>query len=360
MILIIPMAGSSSRFPNLKPKWMLTHPNGNFMVLKAISGLNLADFKKIIFVCLQEHEEKHHFTQGFNEELEKMGILKKSEVFLLDKQTQHQSETIAKAIIHFKITGPIFIKDSDNYFEVNYLGGNCICYFDLNKSGLIKPKNKSYIEFDEFGIISNIIEKQVLSPFFSVGGYGFSEAENFIEYLSKIEATASGEVYISNVIYEMILANQKFSSSLVEVYKDWGTLEDWDRYKRTYATLFLDIDGTLVKNSSAHFPPYIGNTDPLEENISILRSIYKTKKFQIILTTSRPESYRNDTITQMKLIDLPYDYLIMGLLHAKRIIINDYSKSNPYKSCDSINLKRDSEDLKEILKEALGTDYEDL
>jgi hypothetical protein len=44
----------------------------------------------------------------------------------------------------------------------------------------------------------------------------------------------------------------------------------------------------------------------------------------------------------------------MNLLHSKRIIINDYAVSNPFKSCDSINLKRDSKDLHEILKDTLG------
>lgn len=360
MILLVPMAGSSSRFPNLKPKWMLTHPSGKFMALQSISGLNLNDFDKIIFICLKEHEEKHQFAKGFNEELKQMRILDKSELFYLDKPTKHQSETVAKAIVHFNIQGPIFVKDSDNYFEVNYAGENSICYFDLNKSGLIKPKNKSYIEVDEYGFISNIIEKQVLSPFFCVGGYGFSNAQDFVKHLTQIESTAQGEVYLSNVIYQMILSDKKFLSSLVSVYKDWGTLEDWDRYKRSYATLFLDIDGTLVKNSSAHFPPYIGNTAPLTENVNILKTLYKTGKFQFILTTSRPEAFRNETIAQMKELELPFDHLLMGLLHAKRVIINDYSKSNPFKSCDSINLRRDSEDLKEILKEALGTDYEEI
>jgi hypothetical protein len=47
----------------------------------------------------------------------------------------------------------------------------------------------------------------------------------------------------------------------------------------------------------------------------------------------------------------------MGLFHSKRIIINDYSKSNPFKSCDSINLKRDSSELKDILRESLGVDF---
>ncbi|MEJ7682686.1 MAG: hypothetical protein WKG06_33480 [Segetibacter sp.] len=39
----------------------------------------------------------------------------------------------------------------------------------------------------------------------------------------------------------------------MKYYSDWGTIEDWDRFKRSYATLFVDLDGTLVKNSSWHF-----------------------------------------------------------------------------------------------------------
>ena len=35
----------------------------------------------------------------------------------------------------------------------------------------------------------------------------------------------------------------------------------------------------------------------------------------------------------------------MGLNHSKRIIINDYANSNPYPSCDSINIKRNSDSL---------------
>lgn len=358
MILIVPMAGRSSRFPNMKPKWMLTHPSGRFMAIEAISGLNLDDFSKIIFVCLKEHEQLHGFSQGFNEELHQMNVLEKTEIMYLDETTEHQSQTVELAINHFNISGPIFVKDSDNYFTATFTGSNSICYYDLNLSGLIKPKNKSYISFDDSGLINNIVEKQVISSQFCVGGYGFESANKFVENLKRINST--NEIYLSNVIFEMILSGTHFQGLEVADYSDWGTLEDWDRYKRSYATLFVDIDGTLVKNSSAHFPPYIGNTPALDENVSILRKLYQTGKFQIILTTSRPEAYRKATVEQMEKLQLPFDHLIMGLLHAKRIIINDYSKSNPFKSCDSINLKRDSEDLKEILKEALGVEYEEI
>lgn len=48
--LIIPMGGKSSRFPNLRPKWMLTHPmSGDLMCVESIKGLNLYFFDKIYF-----------------------------------------------------------------------------------------------------------------------------------------------------------------------------------------------------------------------------------------------------------------------------------------------------------------------
>lgn len=358
MNLIVPMAGRSTRFPNMRPKWMLTHPSGRFMAIEAIRGLNLDDFDRICFTCLQEHEEKHAFRKGFEEELEELGLLDRTEIILLPEPTVDQPETVLQTIVRAEVEGPIFIKDSDNYFQVSVSPGNGICYHDLNESGLIKPKNKSYITTDSNGFISNVIEKKVISPWFCVGGYGFESAALFVQCLRELPFCT--DRYISHVIYHGILQGVKYTGQKVSGYADWGTLEDWERFKRSFATLFIDIDGTLVKNSSAHFPPYIGNTPLLEGNAEIIRELYQTGKFQIILTTSRPEKYRQHTVEQMNREDIPYDGLIMGLFHAKRIIINDYSKSNPYKSCDAINLRRDSNELKEILRESLGVDYEDI
>ena len=356
MILIVTMAGQSSRFPNLRPKLMLTHPNGHFMGIESIMGLNLADFEKIYFTCLREHEEKHFFLKGFKEELVELGIENKVEFILLDEKTSDQPETVKQTILKAKISGPIVIKDSDNYFKVDIRSGNSVCFANLNSCGLIKPKNKSYITFDANYNISSIVEKQVISPFFSVGAYSFQSASDFMEALDSLPANS--ERYISHVVFQMILKGKLFSGSEVANYLDWGTIEDWDRYKKTFATLFLDLDGTLVKNSSSHFPPYIGNTVPIIPNLEIIKTLYSSGKFQIVITTSRQEKYRNVTENQLKTIGIPYDHLIMGLFHSKRIIINDYSNSNPFKSCDSINLKRDSDDLREILRESLGIDYE--
>lgn len=335
-----------------------THPNGNFMAIESIMGFNPDSFEKIYFVYLKEHEEEYHFLKGFLNELEELGLSKKTKMVELPESTRDQPETVYQAIIRGNIKGPVFIKDSDNRFSAEIVEGNSICCFDLNKAGLIKPKNKSYILIDDFGQVTNIIEKQVISPFFCTGGYGFEDAELFSKTLENLNLP--NERYISNVIFQCMLNGKSFKSIPVTSYNDWGTLQDWNTYKRSYATLFIDMDGVICKHSASHFPPYYGETQPIPENLEILKQLRATGKFQIVITTARSEKFRNITENQLLEFELNYDYLLMGMQHSKRIIINDYGKSNPYKSCDAINLKRNSNELKDILRDALGVDYEEI
>ena len=52
--LILPCAGNSSRYPNMRPKWSLTHPNGRLMITQGISGLDLSNFDSICMGALKE------------------------------------------------------------------------------------------------------------------------------------------------------------------------------------------------------------------------------------------------------------------------------------------------------------------
>ena len=132
--LVVPMAGRSSRYPNLRPKWMLSHPMTNtFVGIAAIQGLNLDFFDKIYWVTLQEYQDKYNFTQGYYEELDQVGIKDKSEIVLLEKSTSSQSETVCELIKIKKLTDFIFIKDSDGYYECEIKNtSNQVAYFDLN------------------------------------------------------------------------------------------------------------------------------------------------------------------------------------------------------------------------------------
>jgi hypothetical protein len=159
-----------------------------------------------------------------------------------------------------------------------------------------------------------------------------------------------GECYISHIIFEMMLSGSTFYGIKTSNFKDWGTIDAWNKYKSQYKCLFVDIDGTLVTNSSIHFPPYVGNATSLQNNIDHLNSLHESGKVKIILTTSRPKHTKDITISELYKKNISYDELIMGLPHCKRVIINDFAKSNPYPSCEAINLPRNSDNLNEFLR----------
>ena len=134
--LIVPTAGRSSRYPNTRPKWMLTHPkSGRFMAIESIMGMNLDFFDLIVFACLSDHEREYAFTEGFKRELDENGIGDKSKVLHIDKQTSSQSETVALAIEEIGINGFIMIKDSDSFFRCNIDSkSNQVAYFSLEQT----------------------------------------------------------------------------------------------------------------------------------------------------------------------------------------------------------------------------------
>jgi hypothetical protein len=348
--LIIPMGGKSSRFPDLRPKWMLTHPmSGSLMCIESIKGLNIDFFDKIYFTFLKKHEDDYKISTGLKNSLLELNLHNKVHLTIID-ETNSQSETVYKTIINNNITGFIFIKDSDSFFDFNIENeDNQICCFNLNNIDNINARSKSYLSMDKNNIISNIVEKKVISPYFSVGGYGFNSSHEFCKVFEKI-SNYPGECYISNIIFEMLLDGQIFKGVETSNFIDWGTINDWREYCRKFSTIFVDLDGTLVTNTSHLIPPYIGDGIPLLDNIKTLRDLYNNGQTKIIITTSRPESYKDLTIEELNKFDIKYDQLIMGLPHAKRILINDFSKSNTYPTSISINIDRNSDTLKNFLK----------
>lgn len=346
--LIMPCAGKSSRFGLNKPKWMLTHPNGNLMLMESIFGLEFKNISKIFITVVKQHIEdsKINLLKISNAIKSVKGIL--PEFIILDNFTSSQSDTVYQTIVKNNITGPIFIKDCDNYFNVEIQSKNTICFSTLDQN--INAVNKSYITLNKYGDLSGIVEKQVISDKFCVGGYSFENASEFKEIFEKlilIKSIDKKEMYISHIIQYMILNNISFSVTPVIDYSDWGTYEDWQKYTSQFKTIFIDLDGTLVKNSSEYFIPMWGDSEGLENNIRIINEIYKRGKSKIIITTSRKEN--KETLDQINQLGIKYHHIIFQLPHSQRILINDYAPTNIYPSAVAINLKRDQDNLEDYL-----------
>ena len=318
------------------------------MVTEAISGLNLDFFDNIYFICLQQHEDKYSFMKGFVSELDDAGLREKSNIVLLPEQTESQSETVYTFLSGYELDGFIFIKDSDGFYQCDVEEKNQVAYFDLNDMDDINARTKSYVDLDVNNVVTNIVEKKVISSTFSSGGYGFASAKEFCKTFEKLQ-DMDGECYISHIIFEMMLSGSTFYGTKTTDFKDWGTLDAWIKYKSQYKCLFVDIDGTLITNSSHHFPPYVGSGDPIEDNINLLADLHEEGKAKIVLTTSRPEKLRQLTLQELQIKGIPFDELVMGLPHCQRIIINDFARSNPYPSCSAINIPRNQNNLTEFL-----------
>jgi choline kinase len=343
--LILPVAGRSARFQGMRPKWLLTMPDGKLMLEKAVERLSMLDYDRVVVVCLREHLDEYLSQDSLEKLLSGIGHAS-IDLCVLDNATSSQSETVALALEKSKVSGAFFVKDCDNMFSVRWSGENEIAVVDLNNFGLLDAKNKSYVIADTLGNVSNIVEKQVISNFFCCGGYGFSSAEDFIFHFRSIESEE--EVYISHVIFSMLMGGHQFKINIAESYVDWGTLREYQHFTRSYVTLFCDVDGVLLSNGSK-FGKKGWKTEPISENLRTISRLQSAGQLYLIITSSRPEAEIDYLNSRLSEFGVRPDRYLMSLPHTRRILVNDYSLTNPYPSAISVNLERDGKMLSTIL-----------
>lgn len=353
--LIIPCGGKSSRFPNIRPKFMLCHPSGKLMITEALKGISPGQYDRIIVIMLREHYNTygHTFSDALVNELKT--YIPEPEIVIIDS-SKNQPDTVYQGLYVLMdtstadcpsiVTGQIVIKDCDNYFKMGVMEGNSVAVCNISETN--SPANKSYVQIGENNSIVNIVEKQVISNDFCCGAYSFEDVNEFISTYERIRTNAN--LYVSHIIYAMILGRNKiFFKKEAKDYEDWGTLKDWLAYKKQFKTLFIDLDGVLVKSSSGHFEPLWGSTEAIQKNVDIVNKMYNGGKTTVIITTARSKEFEYDTIRQIHRIGLKYHLIMMQLPHAQRVIINDFSTTNPYPTAVAINIKRNANNLEELL-----------
>ena len=354
--LIVTAAGLSTRFEGLNPKWMLPHPSGRWMIVEALSSVDFSVIDKVYFGFLQEHLDKYNCIDGIKLCFKELGIEDKAELVALNSPTDNQPHTVYEVIKQANVKGSVLIKEVDNYFRFDVASqyfkdstDNFMTYFDLNNTTSINPSNKSYVKFDTDENITDVVEKRVFSSTFGCGCYSFNDVKDYCKYFEKLSEDKG--LYISYIIKNMIEDGHKFKAVEATDYVDWGTKEDWFNYVRRYKTLFVDLDGTLVESSGKYNPPYWGDTPPITENVEFLNKLYNTGKVYIIITTARPSTAKDVTLKQLEKYGILYHDIIFNLFHANRTIINDYGSSNPYPTCDAVNIPRNSNSLERYLKD---------
>jgi hypothetical protein len=338
MEIIIPCAGLSTRFPNLRPKYLLTDYSGKMMIEGAAK--NFIGKYSVTIAILQEHDEKYN-SRFLLEEVFGDSV----KIVCLPTPTTGPADTVYQTI---KLSGMdldsgFLIKDSDGFYDSTLVDGNAIYVCNLNKNPDIKNVHaKSYTITNEQGLINSVVEKQIVSNNFCAGGYQFESARKYLEIFDIIKNTATKEIFVSNIIDYMISSGEIFVEQEVFNFYDLGTASDWFDYNNR-PTYFCDIDGTIVKNKHPSEP-----WEALEENVKLLLK-EQSRDCKIVFTTARPVKFEEVTRTMLDTLGFKNYSLIMAVNHSRRVLINDYSYSNPYPTAVAVNLKRDSDNLGDFI-----------
>lgn len=319
------------------------------MVVDAIACVT--GWNRCIVTILREHVKLLGSCDALVKAFSDRGL--SIDVCVLDVSTRSQSQTIARTIEAFGVSGPVFAKDCDNVFCVDVTperdDENFVCVADLTDYDSVNAKNKSYCVVDDDGFISVVKEKQIVSTKFSVGGYFFSSAQGFVsvaDYLDK--EFLKDEIYVSHVINRMIGCGHVFRSRKVNGYVDWGTHEDWRKWSRRFATYFIDIDGVILTSSHRRFFSGRSMSAPIVENVAVCNALFDAGNV-IVLATARQENEREQTVKQLTAAGVKYHHLVMGCLHGRRVIVNDHAATNDYPSAEAVSIPRGSSDLASYL-----------
>lgn len=216
--LIVPVSkNEENKFPYL----FNFNREGILLCINSILGLEIFKFNHIYFVVLKKHDKMFNIKTLLEMQFERLN-LRNAKVVLLEEPTKNEPETVYRAILQEKISGASFIKDADCYFkcEIPIQNGLCVTSIE-NYNPVLNLKNKSFVRIDDSYFITNIIEKKIIGKYISVGGYFFNDTSEFMPYFERFRNEDG--LYLSHIIYAMLLDKKFFRPIEVEDYEDWDT-----------------------------------------------------------------------------------------------------------------------------------------
>jgi dTDP-glucose pyrophosphorylase len=340
MQVIVPAAGLSTRFPGMRPKYTLVDYQGNHMIDRAIEHL-VGRFDVMIGV-LREHDEqysiKNHLRDRYGDRIQ---------LVVLPERTLGPADTVMQILKRADINShqSILIKDCDSFFRHEHDDGNYVCVSSIADHEVLKRlAAKSFVRCNDQDIVTDIIEKQVISDLFCVGGYHFRDHELFRAAYRELQYH-DHELFVSHVIQRLLESGEIFLARRVQQYVDVGTATDWHEYNDKNV-IFCDIDGTVIKAQPRDC--YHEPAEALTNTVARLLAL-QDQGHQIVFTTARPQSADSATRAMLQGLGFRDFELLSGLLNARRILINDYNAANPYPRAVAINVRRDQDTAGDFL-----------
>jgi hypothetical protein len=198
-------------------------------VFLSIHQWNLSNVAEIVLILFNNkfiEEQKQQLNEFINHEYgSKHGIK-----IITIEPTQSVVETVYQYTKDIDDCS-IYIKDFDDKFSLTKgLYPNTVYINSLNNGGITDVEKKSYVQIDSINTILNIVEKDVISSYFCVGLYSFKSSDYFNQTVKKLQNCGLTNLFISHIIYDMILNGTRFTSQMTEDYLDWGSDKLWQSY----------------------------------------------------------------------------------------------------------------------------------
>lgn len=229
--LIVPVAIDSEIYEKRIPYVFGLSVDGISLCVQSILGLELNRFDAIYFTVLRKHCKLYYLDKLLNLQFDRLGFVK-AKVVILDNPTESQAETVFQTIYLERIKGGVFVKDADSYFSGDVFSQNGLAIYPMEQLQFVNPQNKSYVIVDDMFYITNIIEKRIVSHYFNAGGYCFENADEYMNYYKKM--IKYKKIYLSHIVYTMLLDNKIFRPFLVKDYKDWENTELYSYYSKGF------------------------------------------------------------------------------------------------------------------------------
>ena len=178
--IVIPMAGQGSRFAKAgysKPKPFID-VLGKPMIAHVLENLSIPNARFILLARSEHYEKEPEIIKWIKEHYP-------AEFVLIDKLTEGAACTVLHAHRLINNTTPLLIANSDQLVDMNIndyledsqkrnLDGSVLC-FEATET------KWSYAKLNTQGLITEIREKQVISPHATVGIYYFEQGRYFVE-----------------------------------------------------------------------------------------------------------------------------------------------------------------------------------
>ena len=239
--IVIPMAGHGRRFKDAgisKPKFMIEVKNKTLFEW-SLDSLPLEISRKIIFICLEEHEKEFNVGKFIKDIMNQKYSNLSYELVYLEKTTRGQVETVlhAKQLIDSEST--LIIYNIDTYFTSTRLKSKILTLKNQNIDGILgcftsDDENLSFVELNDKGLVKRVREKEKISSLASTGLYIFSSGKQFIETaetMIKNDIKVRDEFFVSELYNILLKLGKKFEIDVAEEFIPFGTPDDIKKFE---------------------------------------------------------------------------------------------------------------------------------